>query len=541
LTPIFLFVSAVLILASAGCNRPAPPDPYCELINRPDSLREANQYFIEREVILIGGADDIEAVIEITGLANELVLNVTCDLSYTAGVLIPRVQYGLPDKEPNMRSPFYNLSTGEYQGPQDLVMRLYTIQNLSVEDVIVVFEDELVEEHSVYADPNYRTGIMGRNVCGSPFHITGSPFHITGSPFHITGSPESGAAAGVLPGAFSNQWAFDFIGVGSTRLGLTTGKNIVVGVFDTSPFSEVRVRKTATSITTTALPDMNLTVTHPFPLFPVPPHGGLTSPFNLEPHGLFVSGLIYGVAPESQINLIQVLDGEGCGDLFTLARGISYFTSTFSESEELMKNVVINLSLGVARPPEGGTGAPAWFDVAVESLETVLTTSYQWGSVIVAAAGNDSSINPGPPPGSGARMPAHLPADYQIVIGVAASNQSNQITCYSNEGDVMAPGGDTGWDTASSTCQIKTEDCPNSSDPENCPWGLVSLYNASSAPEFAYWVGTSFAAPLVSGIAALGFDNGQTHIDIINSLLAPGVTCIDRLNYQPCPTPGVSP
>jgi subtilisin family serine protease len=398
-------------------------------------------------------------------------------------------------------------------------MRLYKITSQNTVEFVISELSPQINAHNIFADPNYRTGIMGRGVCGSPFHVTGSPFH-------VTGSPGGGAAAPALPVNFWNQWAFETIQAGAYNPTTLDGGRTVVGIFDTSPFSTTVGSPTLMGIS--AVPNsFNLTVKQPFVVPTISTHLSTPSSFDVKEHGLFVAGLVHGVAPESEIHLIRVLDDNGCGDLFRLARAIHDFIRQYSQQPELMQNVVINLSLGVAKPMELETPGMTWFDRSVENLTTVLLAAHQRGAVIAAAAGNDSH-------GSESRKEPHLPAAYPYVIGVAASNRENGLTCYSNRGDVMAPGGEAEFDGGA--CKIHTQECLLSPDPRNCPWGLVSLYEPTP-PVYAYWVGTSFATPLVSGIAALGLQDNISQMQIVSALRTPGVICVEHLYNQPCPVP----
>jgi subtilisin family serine protease len=94
------------------------------------------------------------------------------------------------------------------------------------------------------------------------------------------------------------------------------------------------------------------------------------------------------------------------------------------------------------------------------------------GILVAAAAGNDSWALP-----ISQLKPAQLPARDELVVGVQASNIGGGRACFSNRGDIAAPG-----------CGLLSLAIPH---PPKNPFGYV------------YWAGTSFAAALVSGLAAL--------------------------------------
>ncbi len=158
---------------------------------------------------------------------------------------------------------------------------------------------------------------------------------------------------------------------------------------------------------------------------------------------------------------------------------------------------------------------------SIASLAFMTNLAYRAGIVVVAAAGNNSL--PGTPP-----LPMELPAAYSSVIGVAASTDPGGRACYSNEGDVEAPGAEagTGINRASGQpiCVPRTEDCPGidaTATPGSCEYGVVGLFKPSDSDQrdFAYWVGTSFATPLISGKAAVQYASGsdihQVYLDLV--------------------------
>jgi subtilisin family serine protease len=141
--------------------------------------------------------------------------------------------------------------------------------------------------------------------------------------------------------------------------------------------------------------------------------------------------------------------------------------------------------------------------------------------VIVAAAGNSNQST------------AQIPASKPYIIGVAATTFERQDACFSNFGDVGAPGGN-GDDKTGNPCtplsnlQCATTDvaCHERQQQNN----LISLVRIRNTDEtgFAYWAGTSFAAPLVSGMVARMLGS-MSATQIVNGLATPisagGLTC----------------
>jgi hypothetical protein len=184
-------------------------------------------------------------------------------------------------------------------------------------------------------------------------------------------------------------------------------------------------------------------------------------------HGTHVAGIIaanintsfglydvVGVAPQASLIPIKVLDNRGSGTLSNMARGIDYSVSQGAH--------ISSMSLGWG----GSVG-----DVTVASA---LRRAVNAGQLLVIAAGNDGTPNPGWP----ARYAKDPFANGQI-IAVGAVDSNNAMPSWSNKaGDtanfyIVAPG-----------------------------VNILSTYN-SSASSYAYMSGTSMATPVVSGAAAL--------------------------------------
>ncbi|MEU4805939.1 S8 family serine peptidase [Actinosynnema sp. NPDC023587] len=172
-------------------------------------------------------------------------------------------------------------------------------------------------------------------------------------------------------------------------------------------------------------------------------------------HGTFVAGVVRQAAPGVRFDPEKALDPSGLGTEEDFARALGSFDERVQ---------IVNISLGCFTQD----------DVASEPIRRALATLPKT-TVVVASAGNQGTNRPS--------WPGALPG----VVGVAALAQerdgSRAPACYSNFGhwvDACAVGNRT------STYLKGRWALPG--DP------VVDVYD-----RFAYWLGTSFAAPHVSG------------------------------------------
>ncbi|WP_456270917.1 S8 family peptidase [Bacillus sp. AK031] len=184
-------------------------------------------------------------------------------------------------------------------------------------------------------------------------------------------------------------------------------------------------------------------------------------PMDLNGHGTHVAGTaaaetsngagIAGMAPNTKILAVRVLDASGNGSLTDIADGIRYAADAGAE--------VINLSLGC--------------DCSTTTLQNAVNYAWNKGSVVVAAAGNDGVST------------TFEPASYSNVIAVGAVDSRDRRASFSNYGswvDVTAPGVDI------------AATVPNNG--------------------YAYMSGTSMASPHVAGLAGLLASQGRNNVQI---------------------------
>ena len=314
------------------------------------------------------------------------------------------------------------------------------------------------------------------------------------SPYSAAGSPFATPDTAVQPDDFWKQWALERIGLIQNGMRATgrCGQGVRVGVFDTSPFAEGGRPIPAGW----GHPPL-LTVVHPtvFDDYPVPPPPGLPDPPDLNSHGLSVAGLVYAVAPHSDIYLYKVLNEYARGNLYVLCCALMEFmNSVLSNPDDAPNGGIINLSLGLVLPEDRRNlvGTKSVF-----ALDFVLALAHCLGLTVVAAAGNESTRQ-------GPAESAEFPASQPYTIGVKASNYCNDRSCFSNDGDVTAPGGD-GYDSGGEGGGDCTRPWDKVTGVERREYGLVGpvLPDDKFPHGFARWLGTSFATPLVSGLAAL--------------------------------------
>ena len=194
-------------------------------------------------------------------------------------------------------------------------------------------------------------------------------------------------------------------------------------------------------------------------------------------HGSHVAGTIaqatnngkgcIGVAPDAEILPLRVLDAQGSGDAYTIAKAIVYAADQGAK--------VINMSLGSAQSTGTEKDAVAY--------------AIGKGVVIVAASGNESATSVG------------YPASYDGVIAVGATRYDGQVAAYSNGGtalDVVAPGGDMGVDQ----------------NHDGYGDGIVQEVVLRTSHDYELYEGTSMASPHVAGLAALLISAGARPADV---------------------------
>ena len=236
-----------------------------------------------------------------------------------------------------------------------------------------------------------------------------------------------------------------------------------------------------------------------------------TDPGNAGPggsvifHGTHVAGTlaatggngigVTGVSWRSNLLPIRVLGDDGSGTLADILQGIRYAAGLANDSGTVPPNRadIINLSLGALRS-------------CTQAESDVIAAARAAGVIVVAAAGNDATS-----------LPAS-PASCAGVISVAAVNSASSRAFYSNFGSwvrVAAPGGDSA-------------DRDGDGFPDAVFSTHASRQGGSIVNNYDFLIGTSMAAPHVSGVIALMKSINPTLTPaIIDALLTGGLMTRD--------------
>lgn len=220
-------------------------------------------------------------------------------------------------------------------------------------------------------------------------------------------------------------------------------------------------------------------------------------------HGLFVAGIIHTLAPHARLNLIEVLNPFGIGDIESLAVGLHGLTQR-SSTQPLIVNC--SLVVNIPQPEEREALAaidPAWTAITPEQirrmswpLEWMFNVLHDRDVLVIAAAGNDASANH--------RPAARYPAALNCVIGVGALERDSDLAVYTNIADSPA---NQGFVTIGGDAE-NGKALPNT--------GMLGIYVGTfpsgkrSTTGWAWWAGTSFAAPVICGSLTMLLGHGKT-------------------------------
>jgi len=256
-------------------------------------------------------------------------------------------------------------------------------------------------------------------------------------------------------------------------------------------------------------------------------HGDPSAPddFMVE-HGPVIAGIVHDVAPNAKIYLIQVLNEHAIGSVASMAEGFDTVRWLRDLDENKGIPCIVNCSFVIAAPskvpPGGNVFKQALRELTPPDLDRDMSNPTQldaneavFRSIadliqpddslcgIVAASGNDSA---GMRPPYMARYPARLSA--ALGVGALEMDDSGKPVRapYSNGPD---------WQVSEGLMTLGTwRGAFAGTIPVN-PNGTVRALPTG----YAEWAGTSFAAPVISGLLALLMgDCGLSLVDAKKSL-----------------------
>jgi hypothetical protein len=240
-------------------------------------------------------------------------------------------------------------------------------------------------------------------------------------------------------------------------------------------------------------------------------------------HGLFVAGIIHTIAPDAELHLHEALGPYGVGSFTSVTQAL---LQAIDKAKD--RSLIINCSFMFDIPKDPGPDLglpPALQKASIQSITDVFAWVTSLEKVqVVASAGNDAKS-------SESRPTACYPAAFDEVWGIGAlpkryvrTSAGYQTAAYSNISDKPSTagyvvfGGESGFGNGVLGAYIS--DFPQRA---GCLPSLLQMlrWKAGERPApgtfrfdqvkyqanktgWAWWAGTSFAAPVLSGILAAG-------------------------------------
>jgi len=260
--------------------------------------------------------------------------------------------------------------------------------------------------------------------------------------------------------------------------------------------------------------------------------------FRMPDHGLFVAGIVRDVAPNAHVECIRVLNDFCVGDLPTITKALEGIHNrmllvnpdapkpdgTFEQGDLFQKPVVINLSLVI--PADDEVTSHGFKKSDLDKLRKGLLNSIQslvnFGVVFAASAGNEGDLRFQPMNPNGERPEALYPAAFayhglvhpRMMIPVGAVDKNGNAasySCYPGPRGIATYGGEV-----PTAARRKRDGCFTEAENIDAPIGIYTSlsypalsiddcepnYPAPNGNAWAYWVGTSFATPIIAALVA---------------------------------------
>jgi hypothetical protein len=268
--------------------------------------------------------------------------------------------------------------------------------------------------------------------------------------------------------------------------------------------------------------------------------------YPIPDHGLFVAGIIKDIAPRAKIHLVRAVDDKGMTDVNTLADAvIALYERDWAKNAE---KLIVSLSVTFAVPTfelfrtrwrstflDERTDAERreLYDLLSRNLCDVTGFLDHKRALVVSAAGNfdERGLR---------REEPRYPAQCEHVLAVAAINKDCQPAVYSNPASDADAASPHGIATFGGDVDLEKGELPEIQGelPHN-PDAVRGIFSARRLPHggvrnetgWVYWVGTSFATPIIAGIAAVLWNHddymtksAREMIEAVLGFYDPGIT-----------------
>jgi Subtilase family len=257
--------------------------------------------------------------------------------------------------------------------------------------------------------------------------------------------------------------------------------------------------------------------------------------FSMPDHGLFIAGIVRSAASDVSIECIRVLNDYCVGDTNVLLRSLQYIHNRMSainpdtnqQGDLFNRPVVINMSLVIPTDDEAKllrvkTKGGGKKNILRTDLLAAIQSLVELGAVFAASAGNegDNPMNP-----SGKIPDALYPAAFandkvKGIISVGAANSAHKAakySCFPGPLGIATYGGEI--PKAIPSKPPKHPPTPGCITKPKAIDALVGIYSSNTYPSLSiddcdptyfapnnsawtYWVGTSFATPIISAVLA---------------------------------------
>ncbi len=256
--------------------------------------------------------------------------------------------------------------------------------------------------------------------------------------------------------------------------------------------------------------------------------------FRMPDHGLFIAGIVRDLAPSARVECIRILNDWCVGDMTTYVKALEDIQDRMSPIDPntlkdggtgkagdlYQKPVVINMSLNATPSPEEAKKFGLTEKVIRDSLRPFLKSLVNLGAVFASSAGNEADMRTGAkamdPSGTrpGPVLPGAMADEIAEIIPVGAVDSKGNpasYSCYPGPNGIATYGGEVP--------KPADKKSPDGMTMATDIDALIGIYSSMSYPALSlddphsrypvpntngwgYWVGTSFATPIIAAVAA---------------------------------------